>query len=73
MADVPNLEGVPSCDELETKLKSDIRKVLITTIFKFEKVTHALNYRDNIIVMVDEAHRTQEGDLGVKMRTALST
>lgn len=71
MADVPNLEGVPSCDDLEMKLKSDIRKVLITTIFKFEKVTHALNYRDNIIVMVDEAHRTQEGDLGVKMRTAL--
>lgn len=71
MADVPNLEGVPSCDELEKKLKSDVRKVLITTIFKFEKVTHALNYRDNIILMVDEAHRTQEGDLGVKMRTAL--
>lgn len=71
MADVPNLEGVPSCEDLELKLKSDIRKVLITTIFKFEKVTHALNFRDNIIVMVDEAHRTQEGDLGVKMRTAL--
>ena len=26
---------------------------------------------DNIIVMVDEAHRTQEGDLGRKMREAL--
>ena len=71
MADVPNLESVPSCDELEKKLKADVRKVLITTIFKFEKVTHALNYRDNIILMVDEAHRTQEGDLGAKMRIAL--
>ena len=30
-----------------------------------------LNLRDNIIVMVDEAHRTQEGDLGAKMRMAL--
>lgn len=30
-----------------------------------------LNARDNIIVMVDEAHRTQEGDLGEKMRMAL--
>lgn len=30
-----------------------------------------LNDRDNIIVMVDEAHRTQEGDLGRKMREAL--
>ena len=71
MADVPNLEPVTSCEELEAKLKSDIRKVLITTIFKFEKVTGPLNLRDNIILMVDEAHRTQEGDLGVKMRTAL--
>ena len=71
MADVPNLEGVSSCEELEKKLKSDIRKVLITTIFKFEKVTHVLNSRDNIIVLVDEAHRTQEGDLGIAMRIAL--
>ena len=30
-----------------------------------------LNDRGNIIVMVDEAHRTQEGDLGRKMREAL--
>ena len=30
-----------------------------------------LNDRDNIIVLVDEAHRTQEGDLGIKMREAL--
>ena len=28
-------------------------------------------HRDNIIVMVDEAHRTQEGDYGRKMREAL--
>ncbi|WP_343039521.1 type I restriction endonuclease subunit R [Solidesulfovibrio aerotolerans] len=31
----------------------------------------SLNERSNIIVMVDEAHRTQEGDLGRKMRDAL--
>ena len=30
-----------------------------------------LNERDNVIVLVDEAHRTQEGDLGRKMRDAL--
>lgn len=29
------------------------------------------NERSNIILMVDEAHRTQEGDLGRKMREAL--
>jgi type I restriction enzyme R subunit len=30
-----------------------------------------LNDRDNIVVLVDEAHRTQEGDLGRRMREAL--
>ena len=30
-----------------------------------------LNDRDNFIALVDEAHRTQEGDLGMKMRAAL--
>jgi type I restriction enzyme R subunit len=30
-----------------------------------------MNTRDNIIVLVDEAHRTQEGDLGRTMRAAL--
>ena len=42
-----------------------------TTIHKFGEASGVLNARDNIIVMVDEAHRTQEGDLGRKMRAAL--
>jgi type I restriction enzyme R subunit len=37
----------------------------------FSAKAGVLNDRDNIIVMVDEAHRTQEGDLGRKMREAL--
>jgi type I restriction enzyme R subunit len=45
--------------------------VLITTIHKFGEASGKLNERSNIIVMVDEAHRTQEGDLGRKMREAL--
>jgi type I restriction enzyme R subunit len=45
--------------------------VLITTIHKFAEAGGTLNDRSNIIVMVDEAHRTQEGDLGRKMRAAL--
>lgn len=51
--------------------RGDMRKILITTIFKFGEVSGELNARNNIIVMVDEAHRTQEGDLGEKMRMAL--
>lgn len=48
-----------------------MRKIIITTILKFAEAGGVLNERSNIIAMVDEAHRTQEGDLGRKMREAL--
>jgi type I restriction enzyme R subunit len=70
-ADVPNMVGVATRQELQTLLGQDVRKVLITTIHKFGEAGGRLNERPNIIVMVDEAHRTQEGDLGRKMREAL--
>ncbi len=70
-ADVPNMVGVATRQELQTLLGQDVRKVLITTIHKFGESGGKLNERSNIIVMVDEAHRTQEGDLGRKMREAL--
>ena len=70
-SDIPNLQSAASKDELISFFKGDMRKILITTIFKFGEVDGVLNQRDNIILMVDEAHRTQEGDLGEKMRTAL--
>jgi type I restriction enzyme R subunit len=70
-ADVPNMVGVATRKELQELLAQDVRKVLITTIRKFAEAGGRLNERSNIIVMVDEAHRTQEGDLGRKMREAL--
>ncbi len=70
-SDIPNLTSASSKEELINFFKGDMRKILITTIFKFGEVDGVLNPRDNIIMMVDEAHRTQEGDLGEKMRQAL--
>ena len=70
-ADVPNMVAVPERAELKRLLTTDARKVIITTIHKFGEASGVLNDRKNIIVMVDEAHRTQEGDLGRKMREAL--
>lgn len=70
-ADVPNLVKAQDKQDLISFFKQDQRKILITTIFKFGEVDGCLNERDNIILMVDEAHRTQEGNLGEKMRTAL--
>jgi len=70
-ADAPNLVKADSRADLERLLGQDVRKIIITTIFKFGEAEGVLNDRDNIILLVDEAHRTQEGDLGRKMRDAL--
>ena len=68
---VPNTIVAYSREELKNLLKQDTRKIIITTIYKFGEADGILNERENIIVLVDEAHRTQEGDLGKKMRDAL--
>ncbi|MCQ2220691.1 MAG: HsdR family type I site-specific deoxyribonuclease [Prevotella sp.] len=70
-AEIPNVDSIASKQELEEKIKQ--RKILITTIFKFGDLAdgEVIDDRDNIILLMDEAHRTQEGDLGKKMRTAL--
>jgi type I restriction enzyme, R subunit len=70
-SDVPNLVKAETRDELEKLLKQDTRKIIITTIFKFGEADGVLNDRSNIVTLVDEAHRTQEGNLGIKMRAAL--
>ena len=70
-ADIPNLEKAESREKLQQLLAQDVRKIIITTIFKFGEADGVLNDRSNIIALVDEAHRTQEGDLGRKMRDAL--
>ena len=70
-ADIPNLEKADTREKLQQLLAQDVRKIIITTIFKFGEATGSLNNRSNIIALVDEAHRTQEGDLGRKMREAL--
>ena len=70
-SDVPNLVKAETRDELQRLLTQDTRKIIITTIFKFGEADGVLNDRGNIVALVDEAHRTQEGDLGIKMRDAL--
>ena len=70
-SDVPGLVSTDSRAELVAFLSGGARKVIITTIHKFGEAPGVLDARDNIIVMVDEAHRTQEGDYGRKMREAL--
>jgi type I restriction enzyme R subunit len=60
--------------ELRSLLADDVRGVISTTVHKFADVGKNLSTRSNIIVMVDEAHRTQSTrskSLAGQMRAAL--
>jgi type I restriction enzyme R subunit len=67
---IQSLKTAETKEKLRDLLKNDARGVIITTIFRFAEAG-LLNDRANIVVMVDEAHRTQEGRLGLDMREAL--
>lgn len=70
-SDVPNLVATDSRRELQELLAGGARKVIITTVHKFGEASGVLDARSNIVLLVDEAHRSQEGDYGRKMREAL--
>mgnify|MGYP002527024372 CR=1 FL=1 len=57
MIEAPNMVTTDSRKELENLLERDARKIIITTIFKFKEAEGVLNERENIIVLVDEAHQ----------------
>lgn len=69
-AGLPRVSVASGRDDLRQILKEDRRGIVLTTIFRFEGAGE-LNDRDNIIVFIDEAHRTQDGALAEDMRKAL--
>lgn len=69
-AGLPRLRVAGTKADLRKLLAEDQRGIIVTTIFRFEDAGF-LNGRDNIVVLVDEAHRTQEGRLGADMREAI--
>ena len=70
-ADIANVETTDNIRELQNMLERDTRKIIVSMIFKFRDAKPNMNTRENIVVLVDEAHRTQDGDLGRQMRAAL--
>lgn len=68
-ANMPSLEAPETAAELRSLLAQDRRGIIFTTVHKFRGAGE-LNTRENIIVLVDEAHRTQEGQLGQHLRKA---
>lgn len=68
--DMPRLKVPATATELQRLLRQDTRGLIFTTVHKFADAG-VLTQRENVVVMVDEAHRTQEGDLGIDMRKSL--
>lgn len=67
-----NVHVAASKKDLEAKLTGDYRGVILTTVHLFEGMPKQVTkQRANVIVMADEAHRSQERDLGTYMRSAL--
>lgn len=52
-------------------LRSDFRGLIVSMIHKFEKADADLCTRKNIVILVDEAHRSTGGDLGNYLVAAL--
>jgi type I restriction enzyme R subunit len=69
-AGIDRLSVAENMAELREMLSAGKRGVILTTVFRF-KDAGLLTDRDDIIVLVDEAHRTQEGSLGMDMREAI--
>ena len=66
-----NYEIAYDIDRLNKLLKQDYRGIIVSTIQKFRDMPANLNTRQNIYVLVDEAHRTTGGDLGNFLMAAL--
>ena len=68
---LPNTTRAQSVKDLRKRLEEDRREVIISTVFKFNDLQDILVDRENIIVLIDEAHRSQEGKNAIEMRAVL--
>ena len=67
----PNARIVMSVGDLKSILKNKPAGVFITTIQKFSELGEIKDERDNVVVLIDEAHRTEYGDYQMELRAVL--
>ncbi len=68
---ISDVEVVSSKRHLQQLLKSGYRGLIVSMIHKFDQVPKDINTSDQVIILVDEAHRTTGGDLGNFLMAAL--
>ncbi|MEM4134468.1 MAG: type I restriction endonuclease subunit R [Candidatus Micrarchaeia archaeon] len=68
---IEHAEVAQSKEHLKRLLRQDKRGLIVSMIHKFEGMEANINTRENIFVLIDEAHRTTSGDLGNYLMGAL--
>ena len=68
---VKTVEIADSKADLQRILRSDFKGLIVSMIHKFEGIPPNINTSENLVVLVDEAHRTTGGDLGNYLMAAL--
>ena len=67
----PNARAVNNIGDLKYIIRHAPAGVFITTIQKFRELGNIADQRDNIIILIDEAHRTQYGDFQIELQSVL--
>ena len=66
-----NVYNPPKTRELRRLLRNRTRGLIVTTIHKFDGMPRDMITDRNVVLLIDEAHRSQEGKLGIFLNGAL--
>ncbi len=64
----PNVDTIRNIGDLKHKIDTKPAGVFITTIQKFVELGEREDNRTNVILLIDEAHRTQYGDFQIELQ-----
>lgn len=67
----PDARAVNNIGDLKYIIDKAPAGVFITTIQKFRELGNRQDLRDNVIILIDEAHRTQYGDFQMELQAVL--
>lgn len=67
----PNARPVHNIGDLKYIIDKAPAGVFITTIQKFRELGNRQDLRDNVIILIDEAHRSQYGDFQMELQAVL--
>lgn len=67
----PNAREVNNIGDLKSIIDTAPSGVFITTVQKFRELGDRQDLRDNVIILIDEAHRTQYGDFQMELQAVL--